>query len=99
MSRVCEFSGTGPFTGNAVSHSNRKTRKRWLPNIKLKKYHFEELGHTVSLKLSARSIRTIDKLGGITTAVVQAKEGNLSDRLKKVRREIIKRRQAKTQKS
>ena len=89
MSRVCEFTGKGPFAGNNVSHSNRKTRTRWLPNLQNKKYLINNLGLTISLKLSSRAIRTIDKQGGIETAIRNARLENLSPRLQKLKRQLV----------
>ena len=86
MSRVCELTGIGPFSGNTVSHSNIKKRTRWLPNLKKKKFTVNELGQTITLSLSTRAIRTIDKQGGISRAVILAKQEKLSPRLQKVRR-------------
>ncbi len=63
MSRVCQVTGKRPITGNNVSHANNKTRRRFLPNIQHKRFWVEEENRFVSLKLSARGIRTIDKLG------------------------------------
>lgn len=94
MARVCELTGTRPFTGNKVSHSNIKSRTRWLPNLKSKKYPVAELGRTVSLYLTARSIRTIDKQGGIVAAVMKAKEDKLSPTLLRLKRDIIRTRKA-----
>ncbi|MBN20537.1 MAG: 50S ribosomal protein L28 [Bdellovibrionaceae bacterium] len=88
MSRVCELTGKGVLTGNKVSHSNIKTRKRWLPNLQKKKYLIPELGQTMSLRLSTSAIKTIDKVGGITPAIRKAKEGDLSERLAKVKRSL-----------
>lgn len=90
MSRVCELSGSRVRKGNNVSKANNKTRTRWLPNLKNKKYFVPELGQTLTLTLTARSIRTIDKQGGITLAVLKAKTENLSERLLKVRRALTK---------
>jgi large subunit ribosomal protein L28 len=94
MSRQCELTGVGVFTGNNVSHSNRKTRRRWLPNLKAKKYFVPELGQTLSLKLSTRAIRTIDKHGGLSRALFQVKEDGLSAQLAKAKRLILKQRRA-----
>jgi len=63
MSRVCQVTGKRPITGNNVSHANNKTRRRFLPNIQHKRFWVEEENRFVSLKVSARGIRTIDKLG------------------------------------
>jgi len=90
MSRVCELTGTKPQAGNKVSHSNIKTRTRWLPNLRTKRYRIEELGKTITLTLSAGAMRTIDKHGSIAKAVLAVKESTLSDQLKRVRRDLAK---------
>lgn len=92
MSRVCELTGTKPFYGNKVSHSNIKTRTRWVPNIKSKKFLVPELGQTLSLSLCTRAIRTIDKQGGITNAILKAKPEKLSARLTTVKNSIQRQR-------
>ena len=63
MSRVCQVTGKRPITGNRVSHANNKTKRRFLPNIQTHRYWVESENRFVSLKLSARGMRTIDKLG------------------------------------
>jgi large subunit ribosomal protein L28 len=63
MSRVCQVTGRRPTTGNNVSHANNKTKRRFLPNIKQKRFWVEEENRFVTLKVSARGIRTIDKIG------------------------------------
>ena len=90
MSQVCELTGKRPSYGNKVSHSNIKTRTRWMPNLRAKKYEIPELKRTLSLLLSSRAIRTIDKFGGITPAIMNAKVEMLSPRLAKVRNAIYR---------
>jgi large subunit ribosomal protein L28 len=90
MSRVCELTGISPSYGNKVSHSNIKTRTRWNPNLRAKKYLVSELQQSISLLLSTRAIRTIDKLGSISTAIMKAKDGDLSERLQKIKRSIYR---------
>ncbi len=63
MSRVCQVTGKRPISGNSVSHANNKTRRRFLPNIQHHRYWVEEENRWVSLKLTPRGMRTIDKLG------------------------------------
>lgn len=63
MSRVCQVTGKRPMSGNNVSHANNKTRRRFLPNIQHKRFWVEEENRFVTLKVSARGIRTIDKVG------------------------------------
>ena len=63
MSKVCQLTGKRPVAGNNVSFSNRKTKRRFLPNIHKKRYYIPELDKWVTLKLSAKAMRTINKLG------------------------------------
>ena len=63
MSRRCQLTGKGPLTGNKVSHSNRKTRRRQLPNIQKKRIFVPELDRWVQVRVSTRALRTITKKG------------------------------------
>ena len=63
MSRVCQVTGKRPMTGNKVSHANNKTKRRFLPNIQNRSFWFEEERRFVSLKVSTKGMRIIDKLG------------------------------------
>ncbi|MBL7479641.1 50S ribosomal protein L28 [Legionella bononiensis] len=63
MSRVCQVTGKRPMTGNKVSHANNKTKRRFLPNIQNHKFWVEEENRFVSLRLSTKGMRIIDKLG------------------------------------
>ena len=61
MSRVCQVTGKRPITGNKVSHSNIKTRRRFLPNLQTKRFFLAEEDKWVTLKGSTEAIRTIAK--------------------------------------
>ena len=63
MSKVCELTGKRPITGNNVSHSKRKTKRRFLPNVRRKRFFIPETGEWVSIKLSMSALRNINKLG------------------------------------
>ena len=63
MARVCQVTGKRPITGNTVSHSNIKTKRRFLPNLQTKKYFLAEEDKWVTLKVSSEAIRTINKNG------------------------------------
>ncbi len=63
MARVCQVTGKRPITGNTVSHSNIKTRRRFLPNLQKKRYFLAEEDKWIILKLSTEAIRTINKNG------------------------------------
>ncbi len=63
MSRVCQITGKRPTTGNNVSHANNKTKRRFLPNIQEKRFWVEEENRFITLKVSTKGMRIIDKLG------------------------------------
>jgi large subunit ribosomal protein L28 len=63
MARVCQVTGKKPISGNTVSHSNIKTKRRFLPNLQKKKYFLAEEDKWITLKLSSEAIRTINKNG------------------------------------
>jgi len=63
MSRVCQITGKRPVTGNNVSHANNKTKRRFLPNIQQRRIWVAEENRFVTLKVSTKGIRMIDKLG------------------------------------
>lgn len=63
MSKVCELTGKRPISGNKVSHSNHKTRRRFLPNLQVKRFFVPETGEWITLKVSTKAMRTINKLG------------------------------------
>ncbi|MEO8223962.1 MAG: 50S ribosomal protein L28 [Gammaproteobacteria bacterium] len=63
MSRVCQVTGKRPTYGNTVSHANNKKRRRFLPNLHTHRFWLEGEKRFVSLRVSTRGLRTIDKLG------------------------------------
>jgi large subunit ribosomal protein L28 len=63
MARVCQVTGKRPVTGHKVSHSNIKSKRRFLPNLQTKRFFLAEEDKWVTLKLSADAIRTINKNG------------------------------------
>ena len=63
MARVCQVTGKKPITGNKVSHSNFKTKRRFLPNLQTKRYYLVEEDKWIVLKVSTEAIRTINKKG------------------------------------
>ena len=63
MARVCKITGQRPLVGNNVSKSNRKTKRRQLPNLQSKRIFVPELGKFVQLKVSVTALKTIDRLG------------------------------------
>jgi len=74
MARVCQVTGKRPITGNTVSHSNIKTKRRFLPNLQTKRFFFVEEDRWVTLKVSSDAIRTISKNG--LAAVIKEMRAN-----------------------
>ena len=75
MARVCQVTGKVPITGNKVSHSNIKTKRRFLPNLQTKRFFLAEENKWITLKLSAEGIRTINKNGLFTIVKELRKQG------------------------
>ena len=90
MSRRCELTGKAVQTGNLVSHSNRKTRTRFLPNLCNVTLISDTLGRSVRLRVSAHALRSVEHRGGLDAFLLKAREEELSQNVKVLRREIIK---------
>ena len=73
MSKICQVTGKKAMVGNNVSHSKRRTKRKFLPNLFVKKYYLPEEDRWISLKVSAAGIRLISKKG-INNALKEAKE-------------------------
>ena len=73
MSKVCQITGKRTIVGNSVSHSNRKTKRTFMPNLQTKRFFLASEDRWVTLKVSAAAIRTINKIG-IEAAMKRAKE-------------------------
>jgi large subunit ribosomal protein L28 len=63
MSRVCQVTGKSPKTGNTVSHANNRKRRRFLPNLHTHRFWLENEKRFVTLRVSTRGLRTIEKRG------------------------------------
>ncbi|NND32380.1 MAG: 50S ribosomal protein L28 [Saprospiraceae bacterium] len=63
MSKVCQLTGKRPISGNNVSHSNRRTKRRFEPNLQKKRYYIPEINKWVTIKLSTSAMRNINKIG------------------------------------
>jgi large subunit ribosomal protein L28 len=90
MSRRCELTGKGPQVGHKVSHSNRKTKRRFLPNLLNVTVMSDSLGRSVRLKVSANALKTIDHRGGLDAFLMKAKDAELSPRVLDLKRQIKK---------
>tara|TARA_B100000287_G_C20395095_1_gene687276 strand:+ start:514 stop:753 length:240 start_codon:yes stop_codon:yes gene_type:complete len=72
MSRICQITGKKLMVGNNVSHSNKKTKRKFLPNLQKKTFFIPETGESITLKVSTSAIRTINKKG-ISAVLSEAK--------------------------
>jgi len=90
MSRVCELTGKKPMVGHTVSHSNIKTKRRYLPNLVNVTVHSDSLGQSYSARVTAAALRTVDKRGGLDAFLAKAKDDQLSAKMLKVKKEIAK---------
>ena len=96
MSRRCELTGKGPQVGHKVSHSNRKTKRRFLPNLLNVTLMSDALGRTVKLRVSAHAFKTVDHRGGLDAFLLKAKADDLSPRALELKRQVQKKRAAAT---
>ena len=90
MSRRCELTGKGVMSGNNVSHANRKTRRRFLPNLCQVTLISDALGRQVSLRVSAHALRSVEHNGGLDPFLLKARDAQLSARALKLKRQIEK---------
>lgn len=88
MARRCELTGIGPMVGNSVSHSNIKTKRRFLPSLKTVKVASDALGQTFSLRISNAALRTLDFKGGLDAFIVKARDEQLSPTAQKIKRQV-----------
>ncbi len=90
MSRRCELTGKAVLTGHLVSHSNRKTKRRFLPNLVNVTLQSDTLGRAVRLRISANALRTVEHRGGLDAFLAKAKGDELSLNARNLKREIEK---------
>ena len=88
MSRRCELTGIGPMVGHHVSHSNVKSKRRFLPALSPATLQSDALGQSFRLRITNAALRTLDFKGGLDAFLVKAKDENLSPRAAKIKRQI-----------
>jgi large subunit ribosomal protein L28 len=88
MSRRCELTGVGPMVGHNVSHSNIKTKRRFMPNLTKATVVSEALGQSVTLRITNAALRTVDNKGGLDAVLLKARDEVLSPRALKIKRQI-----------
>ena len=90
MSRRCELTGIAVQTGNKVSHSNRKTRTRFLPNLCNVTLISDSLARSVRLRVAAAALRSVEHRGGLDAFLIKAHDDEVSQGALVLKREIKK---------
>ncbi|MBB4284841.1 50S ribosomal protein L28 [Roseospira goensis] len=90
MARRCAVTGKGVQTGNNVSHSNIKSKRRFLPNLQVTSLMSEALNRTVRVRLSTHGLRTVEHMGGIDAFLMQTPNTKLPPELRKIKRLVVK---------
>jgi large subunit ribosomal protein L28 len=89
MARRCELTGKGVLTGNNVSHSNNRTKRRFLPNLKSVTLLSDALSRTVRLRISVNALRSVEHRGGLDAFLAKAREDELSPRARLLRKQVL----------
>ena len=92
MSRRCELTGKIRQIGHKVSHSNRKTKRRFLPNLLNVTLQSDALGRSVRMRISANALKSVDHRGGLDAFLLVAKDADLSKHALEIKRAIVKKR-------
>jgi large subunit ribosomal protein L28 len=90
MARRCELTGKGVQTGHLVSHSNRKTKRRFLPNLCSVTLQSDALQRSFRLRVTAHALRSVEHRGGLDAFLVKASADDLSQGARELKREIEK---------
>ncbi len=90
MSFRCDLTGKGPLVGHKVSHSNIKTKRRFLPNLQNVTLISETLGRSVRVRVSTNALKTVDHRGGLDAFLLKAKDTELAPKMVELKRQIRK---------
>jgi large subunit ribosomal protein L28 len=90
MSWRCDLTGKKPLTGHKVSHSNIKTKRRFMPNLRNVTLISDALQRKVRVRVSANALKTVDHRGGLDAFLLKAKDGALAPKMLELKRAIVK---------
>jgi large subunit ribosomal protein L28 len=90
MSWRCDLTGKKPLVGNKVSHSNTKTKRRFMPNLRNVTLSSDSLGRSFKVRISANALRTVDHRGGLDAFLTKAKEADLAPKMVTLKRQLAK---------
>ena len=94
MARICELTGKGRQVGNNVSHANNKTKRTFLPNLQNVTLISDTLEKSVRLRVSTHGLRSVEHNGGLDNWLVKTSDEKLSLRVRRLKRDIVKKRAA-----
>lgn len=94
MAWRCELTGKNRQIGHKVSHSNRKTKRQFKPNLLTVTMMSDALGRSIRLRVSANALKSVDHRGGLDAFLLKAKDIELSPRVLEIKRQIAKKRTA-----
>ena len=92
MSWRCDLTGKRPLVGHKVSHSNIKTKRRFLPNLRNVTLISDTLDRKIRLRVSANALRTVDHRGGLDAFLLKASDDELAPKVLELKRQIVKKR-------
>lgn len=90
MSRICTVTGKKPLVGHNVSHSNRKTKRRFMPNLQDVSLYSQRLQRAIKLRVTTAGLRTIEHNGGIDQYVLSTPVSRLTPEMKQIKRQLGK---------
>jgi large subunit ribosomal protein L28 len=90
MSWRCDLTGKKPLVGHKVSHSNTKTKRRFMPNLQNVTLISDALGRSFKVRVSTNALRTVDHRGGLDAFLIKAKEADLAPKMVTVKRQLAK---------
>ncbi|HXX26401.1 MAG TPA: 50S ribosomal protein L28 [Pseudolabrys sp.] len=95
MSWRCDLTGKGPLVGHKVSHSNIKTLRRFMPNLRNVTLMSDTLNRKVRVRVSANALKSVDHRGGLDAFLLKASDEGLAPKMRELKRQIIKKKEAK----
>ena len=90
MSKVCQITGKKAMTGNNVSHANNRTKRKFQPNLQNVKLFSQNLNQFFSLKITVRTMKSVEKNGGFDSYLLKTNNRNLAPEALKIKRSILK---------
>ena len=90
MSWRCDLTGKGPQSGHKVSHSNIKTKRRFMPNLQNVTLISDALGRRVRARVSTNALKSVDHRGGLDAFLLKAKDADLAPKMLELKRQIVK---------